>query len=130
MAIAYFFMKNKKKCREFSKRGIECIIKGYGSLDSYMSYKPERPLRIRQIVMLTYFQGETDEALKLLSQVKSCDFCYFCNFSDCYDYYLTLARIMEMEKETDKALGYYKKAFEMSPGDMEVFRAIQVLERE
>ncbi len=129
-AMAYFFMKNKKKCREFSKRGIECIIKGYGSLDSYMSYKPERPLRIRQIVMLTYFQGETEEALKLLSQVKSCAFCYFCNYSDCYDYYLTLARIMEMEKNTDQALEYYKKAFEMSPGDMEVFRAIQVLERE
>ena len=130
IAMAYRFARDKKKSSEFANRGLKCIIKAYESIDRYISYKPMKVIRIRLIGMLKYFIGEKDEAIKLLSTMNSCDFCYFCRHGDCYDYYLAMARIMEMESRNTEALEFYRKAFDLSPEDMEVFKALQVLGKE
>lgn len=40
-----------------------------------------------------------------------------------------LARIYEMEKNFAKAKEYYRKAFELSPDDSEVYQALRDLEK-
>ncbi|MBO4863276.1 MAG: tetratricopeptide repeat protein [Eubacterium sp.] len=120
---------DKTRSGEFAKRALECIIKGYGSEDDYLTFNEYKPDRMRVLAQIMYYMGQGEKALKLVDEMDRCARCQHCDHSVCYEKHLMLARIYEMEKNFAKAKEYYRKAFELSPDDSEVYQALRDLEK-
>ena len=128
-AAACFMNGNKKKSEEFSKRSIECIIKGYGSIENYLGFAPVKPERMRIVAISLYLHGEKKKAVEMIENMMQTPRCSYCVHGVCYEKYLMMARIYEMEGDREKAIENYKIAFEYSPDDAEVFMALKDLEK-
>ena len=128
-ATALYLSGDRVRSEEFAKRSIECIIKGCGSVENYLAYAPYRPDRLRVIAQNLYYQGQGEKALSMVDEMDRCARCHNCDHGVCYEKYLMLGRIYEMEKNFAKAKEYYRKAFEMSPDDSEIYQVLKELEK-
>ena len=128
-AYVCFMSDDKQRSEELAKRSLECIIKGYGSPETYLNYPPLKPQRIRVVAIDMYLQGNKARAFEMLDSLSGCMRCYYCYHENCYEQFLYLARIYEMEGDKEKALDNYKKAFQCSPDDSEVYQALKDLEK-
>lgn len=131
MCLAYILCRSgdRAKCAEYANRSLECIIKGYGSIERYLDYPALRALRIRVISMDSYLRGDKKKAEELLHSLNDIDRCYHCHHGCCYEEFLFLARIYELDGDKELAIEYYKKAFQSSPDDAEVYQALKDLEK-
>ena len=126
-ATATYMSNDHSKSQKLANNGIECIIKGFGSIDNYLSFPAEFPFRNRIAAMLKYFQGDTLEAMKMLDKMCQTYRCSFCTHSICYEMYLMQGRMYEMSEDIPKAIECYKKSLELSPDDIEPYKALMIL---
>ena len=127
-AASVFMNGDKNKSLELANRGIACIIKGFGTTEKYCDFPLERPSRVRIVALLRFFQGDIAASLSDTAKMTECYRCSFCTFESCYERFLIEARIKEMSGNIEEALALYRKAFELSPDDCEVYQAIRCLE--
>ena len=128
-AFASFLNSDISRSEEFSKRSNECIIKGYGSEERYLTMGNQKPYRMRLVALNAYFQGDKEKTFRLLDGLTDCLRCNYCIHGICYEKELFLARVYEMEGERELAREYYTKAFANSMDDAEAYKAIKDLEK-
>ncbi len=126
-AIACFNYGLKDWAAELAERAINCYEKGSGNLNEFLSFPCSAPLRLNDMAMLVYMKGDKAEAIKMAEKAATIPQCEFCTYGDCYDKILTLARIYEMSGDINKAIEYYRLAYEKTNDDAEIYMALRTL---
>ena len=61
--------------------------------------------------------------------MKDCLRCSYCRHSFCYERFLILARLFEMQGDKKTAISFYESAVNYAPEDCEVFVALRDLRK-
>ena len=126
-ALACYSYGFKAEAKALAKRSLNCMIKGYGSEEGYVSNPKSRPFRLGVLGIDKFILDEKKEANDLIGEsslISPCDFCYY---GVCYDKFLALAHIAELSGDIPKAIEYYKMARVEAMNDSEPFVALRSL---